>query len=61
MHEIEMFGIKLTKKQFPNLAQWAETDIEGLRQTIKDLDKRLGGESNPTSAMMFLENDLQHG
>jgi hypothetical protein len=58
---VELFGVVLTKKQYPHLSRWAETDIEGLQQTIKDLDRQLGGDSDPVSTMITLENDLRHG
>lgn len=55
-------GIELDVEKFPHLYRIAQTNPEGLEQTLKSLAKASGGKADDyQSVAVNLESDLAHG
>ncbi len=56
---IKLLSQTLDQKNFPKLYEWAKTNPEWLKTTLKSIASGTGG--SITSAIINLESDLQHG
>lgn len=55
-------GVEFDEERFPHLYRFAQTNPEGLEQTLEDIVVASGGSNDDyQSVAINMENDLAHG